>query len=548
MSEIADFLINQGVDKEFLESLYRGEKFYNQQKIAQILNNRFICNDITRTHIKELFVKFEISVWSTSETRYAQSINPISVSFIEKRVKLLSDYGFTIQTLENMYKNGMSKAAIMREVNRAAGKNILNKSSMKNLWEHYNLFVRDKKSDNELRMQNVNKSKEENLNYKKYTPKLTAEKAIILYKKGYSIKNIADKFGTDNFTIESLIPNSIKQERKTNKVKPTTLKKQEEKIYGVGITKQDAIEIYQTKNLSLSKMYNQYGISPSVLSKILKDEGIVVKTQRNVSDLLEQLSSLGVNRELIVQKYHIENYTQNEMIEWINSYLKENDPITNRTFEKIVKILDIRKNDNIRIFNQGKKSRKELLDNLEKLKQAGFDTREELAKYYEDNKNLTKQSLAKQLNKNINEDFFTIRWFGRHLDPFLSEDRLKGVSRVEKEFQEMVSLVVPSDVNAVFNDWKTISPYQLDILIPELNIAIEFNGNYWHSDKFLMKNHNMTSEEYHTMKSLMCKEKGINLLFVWEYDWYENSDLILQELEKVFQGKKASSILTKKIF
>lgn len=548
MSEIADFLINQGVDKEFLESLYRGEKFYNQQKIAQILNNRFICNDITRTHIKELFVKFEISVWSTSETRYAQSINPISVSFIEKRVKLLSDYGFTIQTLENMYKNGMSKAAIMREVNRAAGKNILNKSSMKNLWEHYNLFVRDKKSDNELRMQNVNKSKEENLNYKKYTPKLTAEKAIILYKKGYSIKNIADKFGTDNFTIESLIPNSIKQERKTNKVKPTTLKKQEEKIYGVGITKQDAIEIYQTKNLSLSKMYNQYGISPSVLSKILKDEGIVVKTQRNVSDLLEQLSSLGVNRELIVQKYHIENYTQNEMIEWINSYLKENDPITNRTFEKIVKILDIRKNDNIRIFNQGKKSRKELLDNLEKLKQAGFDTREELAKYYEDNKNLTKQSLAKQLNKNINEDFFTIRWFGRHLDPFLSEGRLKGVSRVEKEFQEMVSLVVPSDVNAVFNDWKTISPYQLDILIPELNIAIEFNGNYWHSDKFLMKNHNMTSEEYHTMKSLMCKEKGINLLFVWEYDWYENSDLILQELEKVFQGKKPSSILIKKTF
>lgn len=548
MSEIADFLINQGVDKEFLESLYRGEKFYNQQKIAQILNNRFICNDITRTHIKELFVKFEISVWSTSETRYAQSINPISVSFIEKRVKLLSDYGFTIQTLENMYKNGMSKAAIMREVNRAAGKNILNKSSMKNLWEHYNLFVRDKKSDNELRMQNVNKSKEENLNYKKYTPKLTAEKAIILYKKGYSIKNIADKFGTDNFTIESLIPNSIKQERKTNKVKPTTLKKQEEKIYGVGITKQDAIEIYQTKNLSLSKMYNQYGISPSVLSKILKDEGIVVKTQRNVSDLLEQLSSLGVNRELIVQKYHIENYTQNEMIEWINSYLKENDPITNRTFEKIVKILDIRKNDNIRIFNQGKKSRKELLDNLEKLKQAGFDTREELAKYYEDNKNLTKQSLAKQLNKNINEEFFTIRWFERHLDPFLSEDRLKGVSRVEKEFQEMVSLVVPSDVNAVFNDWKTISPYQLDILIPELNIAIEFNGNYWHSDKFLMKNHNMTSEEYHTMKSLMCKEKGINLLFVWEYDWYENSDLILQELEKVFQGKKPSSILIKKTF
>ena len=53
---------------------------------------------------------------------------------------------------------------------------------------------------------------------------------------------------------------------------------------------------------------------------------------------------------------------------------------------------------------------------------------------------------------------------------------------------------------------------ELDIFIPSHNIAIEFNGIYWHSTKFKDKH-------YHQQKALSCMEKGIQLISIWEDDW-----------------------------
>ena len=56
-----------------------------------------------------------------------------------------------------------------------------------------------------------------------------------------------------------------------------------------------------------------------------------------------------------------------------------------------------------------------------------------------------------------------------------------------------------------------ISPYEIDIYIPDLRIAIEVNGCYWHSDEFKSRN-------YHVNKWQKCCNKGIWLLQIWE-DW-----------------------------
>lgn len=57
-----------------------------------------------------------------------------------------------------------------------------------------------------------------------------------------------------------------------------------------------------------------------------------------------------------------------------------------------------------------------------------------------------------------------------------------------------------------------IRPKELDIYIPSKNIAIEFNGLYWHSEKQVGRN-------YHRDKYLACKEQGVRLIQVWEDDW-----------------------------
>lgn len=65
-----------------------------------------------------------------------------------------------------------------------------------------------------------------------------------------------------------------------------------------------------------------------------------------------------------------------------------------------------------------------------------------------------------------------------------------------------------------------IPPYEVDIYLPEYNIAIEYNGVYWHTES-KGKNRN-----YHYDKFSLCQQKGIQLITVWEDDYTNNPEII----------------------
>lgn len=58
--------------------------------------------------------------------------------------------------------------------------------------------------------------------------------------------------------------------------------------------------------------------------------------------------------------------------------------------------------------------------------------------------------------------------------------------------------------------------YEIDIYLPDLKIGIEYNGLYWHSNKYL-------NEKYHYNKYFKSKEKNIQLIQIWEDDWKLNN-------------------------
>lgn len=72
-----------------------------------------------------------------------------------------------------------------------------------------------------------------------------------------------------------------------------------------------------------------------------------------------------------------------------------------------------------------------------------------------------------------------------------------------------------------------ISPLELDIYVPDRKIAIEFNGIYWHTDRFRDK-------KYHQNKALRCMERGIQLIHVWEDDWHRNRDVVKKKIAAKF--------------
>ena len=103
----------------------------------------------------------------------------------------------------------------------------------------------------------------------------------------------------------------------------------------------------------------------------------------------------------------------------------------------------------------------------------------------------------------------------------------------EIEVQEYVKSIEKSAV--VLNDRGVLGGKELDILIPEKKIAIEFNGLYYHSTKFLYNGIylNYNKEEvfqsklhYHKQKTDKCAEYGIKLIHIFEDEWIKRKEQV----------------------
>lgn len=70
--------------------------------------------------------------------------------------------------------------------------------------------------------------------------------------------------------------------------------------------------------------------------------------------------------------------------------------------------------------------------------------------------------------------------------------------------------------NIISPSKKIIPPYEIDIYLSDYNIAIEFNGLYWHRNK---------EKNYHLNKTDLCKDKNIQLLHIFENEWIESSEI-----------------------
>lgn len=74
------------------------------------------------------------------------------------------------------------------------------------------------------------------------------------------------------------------------------------------------------------------------------------------------------------------------------------------------------------------------------------------------------------------------------------------------------------------NDRSVLKPNELDIYLPEINLAIEYNGEYWHSIS--------QSKVNRDDKSYRCLLKGITLIHIEEVDWKANKKYIMHNLKK----------------
>lgn len=104
----------------------------------------------------------------------------------------------------------------------------------------------------------------------------------------------------------------------------------------------------------------------------------------------------------------------------------------------------------------------------------------------------------------------------------------KYVSNEENEVFEYIKSVFNGTI--IQGDRSIINPYQLDIYLPEKNLAIEYCGLYWHSEISGSKKWN-----YHYNKMGMTNKKGIRLITIFSDEWINNKDLVKTKLLQILQ-------------
>ena len=83
------------------------------------------------------------------------------------------------------------------------------------------------------------------------------------------------------------------------------------------------------------------------------------------------------------------------------------------------------------------------------------------------------------------------------------------------------------NINHIDNYRGLLGGKEIDILIPEFNIGIEVNGNYFHSELSGKKDKN-----YHLNKTLDCQDKGIKLIQLYEDEVLLKQDIVFSTLAK----------------
>lgn len=109
-------------------------------------------------------------------------------------------------------------------------------------------------------------------------------------------------------------------------------------------------------------------------------------------------------------------------------------------------------------------------------------------------------------------------------------------SNQENQVYEFIKSLVGPDVQQ--SNKSIINPYELDIVIPSLQIAIEYCGLYWHSEA------NKADKNYHINKMNLCRDRGYRLITIFEDEWTQTPDIVRQRLTNIL--KKDTRIFARK--
>lgn len=88
-----------------------------------------------------------------------------------------------------------------------------------------------------------------------------------------------------------------------------------------------------------------------------------------------------------------------------------------------------------------------------------------------------------------------------------------------------------------------IAPKEVDIYLPEHNLAVEYCGMYWHSHGD--RDDERKNKMRHAEKHRLCAEKGVRLLTIYETEWLERPQTVKRLLRNAI-GRSRGKLMARK--
>lgn len=92
-----------------------------------------------------------------------------------------------------------------------------------------------------------------------------------------------------------------------------------------------------------------------------------------------------------------------------------------------------------------------------------------------------------------------------------------GTSIAEKEVLDYIKSLTTVSIKENYRG--LIKPQEIDIFIPSISLAIEFNGDYWHNDTQKLV-------DYHKLKTYACIYNNIQLIHIFEHQWKYKQQIV----------------------
>ena len=135
-----------------------------------------------------------------------------------------------------------------------------------------------------------------------------------------------------------------------------------------------------------------------------------------------------------------------------------------------------------------------------------------MEKYGVDNPNKCESVIEKRKKTNLEK-------YGNAFGKSCKTNRSKGEIEIQ-EFLQKLNIYA-------FHTRSVISPYEIDIYVPDYKVGIEYNGDYWHA----------VHKVDHLFKKNICEKSGIKLIQIFEKDYKKYKNEILENILRVLNNE-----------